>query len=117
MHIFKHGHAGEDVGDLKGTADPLADDPVGRQPRNPFAVEEHFTCVRLQQPGHHIEQGRFSGPVRPDDCVNLTFSYREIYLPERPETSEVLRDAVELEKSQVRSHPILTNELRAFSLK
>ena len=80
LHIFKHGHAGEDVGDLKGAPDPLADDPVGRQPGNALTVKDHFPRIRREQPRHHIKQGRFSGPVRSDDGVNLSLGYGETYV-------------------------------------
>ena len=75
LDIFKYGHAGEDVGDLKGTPDPLANDPVGRQPRNALPVEDHFPRIRGEQPRHHIKQRRFPGPVGSDDGVNLSLGY------------------------------------------
>src|SRR5208282_1664362 len=69
--IFPHREPRKDVGDLKAAGQPAPVNQVRRQPGHVLAVELDRAGARGKAAADEVEQGRFSGAVRPDDGVAL----------------------------------------------
>ena len=64
--VFQAGHRGKRTRNLKSTRDTPHAHLVCRKTRDVHPVEEYPPAVGFVRPGHQVEQGRLTGPVRPD---------------------------------------------------
>ena len=99
--MFSHTDSrGKDVGDLEAAGEAAPVDLVRRQPGDILAVELHRPGGRGQAAADQVEQRRFSGPVRPDDCVAFACWHAQADATDDLGSTEILLQVDELDRGR-----------------
>src|SRR5262245_17769415 len=87
LHVFADGHRSVGLGDMKRPSDPELPDLARTAADNLDAVEPNRTRVRSNLAIQDIEAGRFTCPVRTDQCNDLPALHFEAYIGDGVDTA------------------------------
>jgi hypothetical protein len=99
--VLQHGHRAEGKRSLHGHPDSLPPDLVGAEAVDSRTVEPDTAACGPLQPDDHLQERALPGPVGADDRDDLAVVDPERDSVDSRETTEALRDLIDLEE-QVR---------------
>ncbi|MGY3234182.1 hypothetical protein ACVMAJ_001072 [Bradyrhizobium sp. USDA 4448] len=102
--VLEHRKMVERLRDLERAPDSGATACLGRETRDVGAIENDAAGVGPQQPGDQVEQGRFTGAVRPDHAQRLAGGQRQVDRVCNHDGAEPPRDGMECEHGCL--HPV-----------
>src|SRR3989440_7103633 len=103
-HVVEGGHVGEEPDLLKGPSDAQVGDPVGLEPGDVLALEDHRSRRRGIDAGDRVEERGFAGAVGPDQGEDLAFADLEGGLVDGRQPTEALRQSVDYQDRPLISH-------------
>jgi hypothetical protein len=92
QHVLQHGDAGEDTGELEGSANAQGEDPVGALVGDVAVLKEHRTLIGLDVAGHNVKEGGLARTVGSDQSGDAALLHLERTEVEGLHAAEGARD-------------------------
>ena len=97
-HVVEGGELLEEPDRLEGARDAARHDGVGPEPDEAPPLEGDAPGVRLDEAGHHVEEGRLARAVRPDQSDDRGGRDQEVDLVDGDEAAEALAHTPHLQQ-------------------
>jgi hypothetical protein len=95
--VLERGHVGEFMRDLEGAQHAQPEQLVGRLAGDVLAIEDDLAAVGHNVAGDEVEQGGFTGAVRPDQARDRAALNLERAILHRFEAAKGLTDVLDVD--------------------
>src|SRR5262245_39512905 len=93
--VVQHGHALKQPDILEGSTEPSTRYLVPRHADHRSVFKTHLPAIGRQHPADDIQQCRFAGTIRSNDCMHALTANSEVDLIQRDQTTELLSDSTQ----------------------